>query len=64
MNDPRESEMTENLIPDEIELRVCPVCGTTNRHERLPSAPRTHYVSGRRCEGEPVTVVYRRADTT
>jgi hypothetical protein len=47
--------------PEEIELRVCSVCERTDRYRELPLGP-YHFTKdlSRRCDGEVVTVIYRR----
>lgn len=54
--------MSENA-PEKIELKMCEVCGRTNRWTPLLSGVSLnryyHFREGRRCYGTVVTLTYR-----
>jgi hypothetical protein len=54
--------LIREVAPERVVLKVCPVCGRTDRHVGLSLAAGKHYVLGKRCRGVPVEVEYVRAD--
>ncbi len=58
MSDLDGQERAENA-PEEIELRVCELCGRTDRWKALPGGS-YHLCRGLRCDGRVVNVTYRR----